>query len=498
MMRRSFGLLLCFAALELCAQIHIGQGQPHANIQSAAAVAQPGDTIYVHAGTYAAYQYFNGLQGTPNAWITIKRFGTDVHVIRGGWQFSTLRYVRFEGLDFRANATFPSTLVNLDNNGDCALQSQHIVFDACTFRDVSNSNSLKFGGVDDAEVMNCTFENNTSTGAGLALNVCHNIHVHDNHFEDINGKAVQTKLGTRYVLLERNFIRNCGNDDAALKIGEAGTLTFQCPGDNWLARDIKVHSNIIIGGRASFAIGQAQDCEFVNNTCINPVQFVTRVLADDPSFPCTGIVVRNNIFYLTQTIYFNGTQASGNNIDYATHLYANNLFFRSTTPAWQGPDPLAGVYDAEEIAGTIFQSNLAGDPQFVDLAGADVNVLATSPAIGAGASITEPALDFFGNTFGNPRSIGAVEGGISTGLLARGNSELLFLHPVPATDQVVIITPGSGPAHVIVHDAQGRMIMQFSSLGPRSVLAVGTWPSGLYFVEARVGVERLIGRLVKE
>ena len=72
-MRRSLSILLCLAVIDLSAQLHIGPGQPHPNIQSAAAVAQPGDTIYVHAGTYAAYQYYDGLQGTPDAWITIKR-----------------------------------------------------------------------------------------------------------------------------------------------------------------------------------------------------------------------------------------------------------------------------------------------------------------------------------------------------------------------------------------------------------------------------------------
>lgn len=132
-------------------------------------------------------------------WITITRFGDEAHEIRGGWQFSTARYLRFIDLDFRADAIFPSTLLNIDNTGDCAFQSMHIVIDGCTFVDVSNSNSLKFGGVDSAVVRNCTFLNNPGSGAGLALNVCHYIHAHDNYFENIAGKVVQTKLGTRFL-----------------------------------------------------------------------------------------------------------------------------------------------------------------------------------------------------------------------------------------------------------------------------------------------------------
>ncbi len=496
-MRRSLSILLCLAVIELSAQLHIGPGQPHPDIQSAAAVAQPGDTIYLHAGTYAAYQYYDGLQGTPDAWITVKRYGNDAHVIRGGWQFSTLRYVRFENLDFQADASLPSTLMNLDNNGDCALQSAHIVIDGCTFRDVSNSNSLKFGGVDDAEVMNCTFENNTSTGAGLALNVCHNIHVHDNHFEDINGKAVQTKLGTRYVVLERNFIRDCGTDDAALKIGEGGTLSFHCPGDNWLARDIKVHANIIIGGRASFSIGQAQDCEFVNNTCINPVQFVTRVLADDPTFPCSGITVRNNIFYLTQSIYFNGTQAAGSNIQYDTHLYENNLFYRSTNPAWQGPDPLSAPYDAEEIAGTIFLGNVSGDPLLAAVANDDLHLLAGSPAIGAGSTVAEPLLDHDGNTYTAPRSIGALEYAGSTDL-PEDRTSPVHLYPLPASEQLFIDVSTEGPGAIDLYDVNGRSVAHTACVSRITTLDIQGLQPGPYLLVVRTRSGLFRQMLLKE
>ena len=47
-MRHASGLLFALATTGLSAQLHIGPGQPYANIQAVAAVAQPGDTIYVH------------------------------------------------------------------------------------------------------------------------------------------------------------------------------------------------------------------------------------------------------------------------------------------------------------------------------------------------------------------------------------------------------------------------------------------------------------------
>jgi hypothetical protein len=299
------------------------------------------------------------------------------------------------------------------------------------------------------------------------------------------------------VLLERNFIRNCGTDDAALKIGEAGDLIYHCPGDNWLARDIKVHANIIIGGRASFAIGQAQDCEFVNNTCIGPVQFVTRVLADDPSFPCSGITVRNNIFHLTQSIYFNGTQASGSNILYGTHLYADNLFHRSTAPGWQGPDPTGGVYDAEEILGTVFQNNNAGDPQFVDLVGDDLHLLATSPAIGTGAPVGEPVLDFYGTPYGMPRSKGAVEhwGPTSVGEV---DDHPWPVFPNPVTEKLTVLLPSGAVARLYLYDAAGRPVSSGRFAGPIAEVDVRHLAAGLYVLEVCIGQMSHRQRVVKE
>lgn len=488
----SFFLLL----LHYCpAQIHIGPSQTYPNIQNACPFIQPGDTVYVHAGTYASYQYYANLQGTPNAWITIRRFANDVHVIKGGWQFSNLRYVKFENLFFQADATLNSTLMNIDNNGSCTTQSKHIVIDSCQFWDVSSSNSLKFGGVDSAEVTNCIFKNNPGTGAGLALNVCHYIWAHNNYFEDIAGKAIQTKLGTRFVTIERNFIKNCGTIDASLKIGEAGGLNFHCPGDNWLARDIKVHANVIIGGRASFSVGQASDCEFVNNTFVNPINFVTRILADDTAFACSLIVVKNNIFYLTQTVYFNGsTTPITDNIQYNTHLYQNNIFYHTTNPSWLGPDPFAGPYDAEEVAGTQFVNNIIANPLFVNVTTDDVHLTSLSPGISAGMSVSAPPVDYYGVNYFSPRSIGASEYNLGTFVSSFSNGvPSLFIFPNPANKKLTVI---SEQGTVTIMDALGAIIKQVDVSSSFATLDVSMLANGIYFINLRTsngnGTQKMI------
>lgn len=281
-----------------------------------------------------------------------------------------------------------------------------------------------------------------------------------------------------------------------MKIGEACGLEFHCAGDNWLAHDIKVHANVVIGGRIPFAVGQAQDREFVNNTFVDPVQFASRILADDAAFPCSGILVRNNIFHLTESIYFNVSPEVGYNSHYDTHLYENDLFLRSTDPLWTGPDPYSAPYDAEEIAGTVFTGNLSGDPLFVDLPAADVQLQPGSPAIGSGASAGEPLLDLYLMPYGTPRAIGAVEFSGSVHI-PEYDAARLHIFPVPATDEVFVVPYVSGASTVIVRDARGAIIHTRSTSQGAISISTGAWAQGVYFVEVFCAGQRFWGRVVK-
>jgi len=63
----------------------------------------------------------------------------------------------------------------------------------------------------------------------------------------------------------------------------------------------------------------------------------------------------------------------------------------------------------EELAGVQLTGNIGGDPLFVDLGSNDVRLRSGSPAIGAGAILSEPTTDFFGRPYRRPLSVGAVE-----------------------------------------------------------------------------------------
>jgi uncharacterized protein YjdB len=406
-------LVLIFLFLELTlafsSQVHIGTGQKYANIAAACPFLKPGDSVFVHSGKYEGYQYYSGLKGNTDNWITITKYENDNVEINGGWQFTSSEYIRIEKLNFRTNANYNNTLLHFDHAGDCSKLSNHIIIDSCNFYDVQGGNTFKFGGCSDFLVSNCKFINNTSIYAGIALNESRNGIIRNCYFENIKTKAIQFKLGTTNVLVYGNYFKNAGNDDSALKIGENGGKEYYCPDmKDWHAKDIKIYSNIFVGGRTPFSIGLAINSEIYNNTIISPVNFVLRILSDETDYENKNNKIINNLFYLDKSIYFNGS-SNAKNIDFASIIIQNNLFYCISKPNWKGPDPNSGNYDAEEIKGVQFINNIIRDPLLNDIANADYKPNVNSPAYSAGMKIDEPKFDFFGKPFKNQRTIGAIE-----------------------------------------------------------------------------------------
>ncbi|MFN8359143.1 MAG: Ig-like domain-containing protein [Candidatus Kapaibacterium sp.] len=413
-MNKLFRILLVIALAHchtFAGNIHIGAGRDFPTIEAACPTLKPGDSVFVHSGTYDTYQYYLGLKGTPDKWITITKAPNETVEINGGWQFTSSEYIRIEKLVFKTNAKYNNTLLHFDHAGDCTKLSNHIIIDSCSFLDVAGGNTFKLGGVSDFEVSNCRFVNNTSGFAGIALNESRNGVIRNCYFENIKTKGIQFKLGTMNVVVYGNYFKNTGLDDSALKIGESGGKEFYCPdAKDWHAKDIKIFSNIFVGGKTPFSIGLAINSEITNNTIVAPATFVMRLLSDEAEYENKNNKLTNNLFYLDKTIYFNGTSGA-KNIDFPSIVFQNNLFYSASKPTWTGPNPNGGDYDAEEIKGVQFINSIIANPLLKDIAGADFNLSDKSPALGAGMAVQAPMLDYFGNPFRQQRCIGAIETG---------------------------------------------------------------------------------------
>ena len=117
---------------------------------------------------------------------------------------------------------------------------------------------------------------------------------------------------------------------------------------------------------------------------------------------CGNNTFRNNILYVDNLV--NVECNIGPNTAPETFTFSNNLWYHSEDSGWPGPD--LPVVDEDNIVGE--------DPEFMDAGAEDFRLMAGSPAIGLGLDVENPTEDYTGKLFLNPRSSGAIEGGMTT------------------------------------------------------------------------------------
>lgn len=138
------------------------------------------------------------------------------------------------------------------------------------------------------------------------------------------------------------------------------------------------------------------------------------------------------------------------------------------------------------ILGSVFLNNSASDPQFVDLAGDDLHLLATSPGAGTGAAVVEPALDYYGMPYDTPRSKGAVEYQGST-TVEEAHVAPWRVFPNPVAEKLMVLLPFSGTARLDLYDAAGRPVGSALYGGAIAEMDVQHLAAGLYVLKVSMG-----------
>jgi hypothetical protein len=403
-MKVLFVLLLLFPFTSTFGLVrHVGTQQPYPNLQSAANVSHPGDTILFHAGTYPGGEYISGLQGTDSNWITILAENQGGVIIQGGsnaWQLSDPAYIKIEGFVFQGQT---GNGVNIDDAGSYNTPADRITISNCIFRDMNasgNNDLLKLSGVDHFKVEHCTFLNGASGGSGIDMVGCHNGIIEQNRFGNMGTNAIQMKGGSQYITVERNFFKHCG--DRTLNLGGSTGLAYFRPQDaTFEAADLNVYSNIFIGSEAPIAYVGSTRVKVVNNTFYLPERWVVRILQEtvDPTrfIACGDNYFENNIIYQGNI----STETNiGSNTRPQSFIYNNNFWYNYQNPSWAGPS--IPVTDPGLIKNQ--------DPQFTDISNDDFSIGTGSPATGIISGYTVPEHDYFENIFRNIRSAGAIEG----------------------------------------------------------------------------------------
>ncbi len=484
------------------AQVQVGPGQQYPNIGAAAnaRAVHPGDTIFVHAGTYTdANTLIDSLIGTPDRWITIMPYGQDSVSIHVQYTFQAAQYLRISGLNFFGNdpalRAYVYHLLFFDYQYACFTSNHDIIIENCTFADLNNTGKentgacLKIDGTENFQVRNCSFLDGTNITDGISLNADRNGVVSHCLFQNMPGDGSHCKGGAKHITYKNNLFRNCAVDGVDVG-GDTGPQFF-CPlGANWEADSIKVYANVFIGGATGIRLSSCHHAFIYNNTCFKSTEFAFRSLnTSSNGITLDSNYIFNNIFttYSPYHIYLN---ASGN-FNFSTEYFKNNLFHD-----YRNPDPSA--IDWSELPGVNVSGSLIGDPDFLDTVNGNFSLQSGSPAIGAGFQTPEPVTDYTGAPYSvTSRSIGAYEFQ-STGVKTIARDRGFTIAPNPCGNILTIFCNRKiAPSEILVLDVLGREVLHIGvspNSGAMSIsIDVKELVNGEYILLARTSSGVLLG-----
>ncbi len=247
-----------------------------------------------------------------------------------------------------------------------------------------------------------------NSGDGIDMVGCHDGLVARNTFS--TRKAVQMKGGSHNIEVRNNKATylDSGNRYRAFSLGQSTALgSFRPPlaPGSYEGKDIRLISNLIIGGgEAAIAFGGCVDCMVANNTIVDPIEYVARILVENTDSNLQRV---GNGRWINNLVYWDPSLTSAVELQQGigvTDLEAGSFLFRNHL--WRShPNSGANVDKGSGIA--FSTSPLTGDPLFVGVDLGNYRIQTGSAAAGSGIQLLEVQSDMDGNCYDNPPSIGA-------------------------------------------------------------------------------------------
>ena len=408
--------------LEPTAELHVSvtgdnvtgdgsSGLPFASIGRAVSEAGPGTAIRVHAGTYSGGTYISNLSGEPAAPIWIGGApGEAKPLIQDGGEGLHLTKVSYLVIHDLEVTGASSNGINCDDGGDYADQeaAHHVVFRNLDIHDIGgtgNQDCLKLSGLNDYWVMDSSFARcgGGTSGSGVDHVGCHRGLLARNLFQEHSGNAVQSKGGSEDIEIRWNRFEDSGERSLNLG-GSTGFDYFRPPlsitSANAEARNIRLVANLIEGSVAPVAFVGCVGCVVVNNTIVDPGNWILRILQETTSTSpytfeeCSFGVFVNNLVYFDRS-FLSTSVNIGPNTASETFTFANNLWYAYDNPSQS--QPTLPVTETDGIYGF--------DPLFT----IDYRVSGASPAMAAGVNTAWTWGDLCGSCFADRPTIGAHE-----------------------------------------------------------------------------------------
>lgn len=478
---RNLFVIIMIAVLVICdlqsRVITVGSGKDYPQLTQAAQNAMPGDTILLFDSPITQGQYISDLKGTAENPIVISSGLSENVLFLGsstGLQFSDIEYITLQNLSFEAQT---GNGMNIDDGGDYSSPTHHITIENCIWYGMDatgNNDCLKMSGVDDFFIRNCKFSNGAAGGSMIDMVGCHNGLIEINRFSDGGSNCIQAKGGCREITIRRNeFIRG---GQRSINIGGSTGMEFFRPlNSNFEAGSITVHSNIFWGSTAPVAFVGARYCKVFNNTIINPEKWSLRILQENNDaqlVKCSDNSVINNIFYFSN-VATNPAVNIGPNTLPETFIFKNNLWYNYQNPGGNYPN-----LPVEESDGIVGQ-----DPLFLSLNDSNLTPNSNSPTIGNGSVEFAFQRDFFGKTFTEPVTIGAINGNPGTTVEIEYFNGIK-VYPQPARNQLTIEKGNNRISEIILYDLNGTELEKYKVSGILThSINLKKFSSGTYFIK---------------
>lgn len=461
----------------------VGPGKTYVSPSLAAQDAIPGDTVLIFPNVYPGGNFIGDLHGTENAPIYF--IGTDVQtvVFSGGSQafhFSDVSYIHVENISITGQT---GNGMNIDDGGTFDTPTHHITIKNCRFYDMGaqgNNDMLKLSGVDHFIVSGCTLRNGATGGSGIDMVGCHHGVFEQNFFQNMGSNSIQAKGGTQFIVIRQNWFESGGQ--RTLNLGGSTGLQFFRPLDApFEAADIDVYANVLIGSWAPIAYVGCVRVQVVNNTIINPQNWIIRILQEtvDPArfLPCGDNTFVNNIVYYGNSLSRHVN--IGSNTAPETFVFSNNLWYNADNPAQSMP----------QLPVTETNAVIGQHPGFSDFMNRDFSLTASSPALDAGRETT-----FFTDYEGNERpsgpafDIGAFEFRYNTTALADEYKVFgIHVYPNPFVSVLNVENQQDGPDQIRITDSFGRLVATSAVIkaGETLVWNLSFLPGGMYLLEGK-------------